>query len=101
MKKRRSVLSLLLACVAALGIGAQTVQAQGNAEFRETAPAVVVSMDPADYSGGEVLVQYRDGSCEVKTLDGQTELETALREWADSGEIARILRDMVGEDKSE
>ena len=90
MKKRRSVLSLLLACVAALGIGAQTVQAQGNAEFRETAPAVVVSMDPADYRGGEVLVQYRDGSCEVKTLDGQTELETALREWADSGEIARI-----------
>lgn len=90
MKKRRSVLSLLLACVTVIGMGAQTVQAQGNVQSGETAPALVVSMDPEDYSGGDVLVQYRDGTFEVKTFDGQTELETALKEWADSGEVSLI-----------
>lgn len=90
MKKRRSVLSLLLACVTVIGMGAQTVQAQGNVQSGETAPALVVSMDPEDYSGGNVLVQYRDGTFEVKTFDGQTELETALKEWADSGEVSLI-----------
>lgn len=90
MKKRRSVLSLLLACVTVIGMGAQTVQAQGNVQSGETAPALVVSMDLEDYSGGDVLVQYRDGTFEVKTFDGQTELETALKEWADSGEVSLI-----------
>lgn len=90
MKKRRSVLSLLLACVTVIGMGAQTVQAQGNVQSGEMAPALVVSMDPEDYSGGDVLVQYRDGTFEVKTFDGQTELETALKEWADSGEVSLI-----------
>ena len=90
MKKRRSVLSLVLACVTVIGMGAQTVQAQGNVQSGETAPALVVSMDPEDYSGGDVLVQYRDGTFEVKTFDGQTELETALKEWADSGEVSLI-----------
>lgn len=90
MKKRRSVLSLLLACVTVIGMGAQTVQAQGNVQSGETAPALVVSMDPEDYSGGDVLVQYRDGTFEVKTFDGQTELEIALKEWADSGEVSLI-----------
>ena len=90
MKKRRSVLSLLLACVTVIGMGAQAVQAQGNVQSGETAPALVVSMDPEDYSGGDVLVQYRDGTFEVKTFDGQTELETALKEWADSGEVSLI-----------
>lgn len=90
MKKRRSVLSLLLACVTVIGMGAQTVQAQGNVQSGEMAPALVVSIDPEDYSGGDVLVQYRDGTFEVKTFDGQTELETALKEWADSGEVSLI-----------
>ena len=90
MKKRRSVLSLLLACVTVIGMGAQAVQAQGNVQSGETAPALVVSMDPEDYSGGDVLVQYRDGTFEVKTFDGQTELETALKEWANSGEVSLI-----------
>lgn len=90
MKKRRSVLSLLLACVTVIGMGAQTVQAQGNVQSGETAPTLVVSMDPEDYSGGDVLVQYRDGTFEVKTFDGQTELEIALKEWADSGEVSLI-----------
>ena len=91
MKKR--ILSLSLLCLLALNWGTQSAWAAPSASV-PVSDAVVASYDPADYAGGEILVVYDSGACEVvETGDGS--LEDTLRALASQDGVALVQPNYV------
>lgn len=96
MKKR--ILSLSLLCLLALSWGTQSAWAAPSAAV-PVSDAVVATYDPADYAGGEILVVYDSGACEVvETGDGS--LEDTLRALASQDGVALVQPNYVYEDTS-